>query len=302
MSQDIKLSHRGRIIKDLVALFNKNEALRNKFSAGAEKSVSEKEYKYSETYDVEYVDLGSCRAEYIKPKKNSSKWIIIQLHGGGYVGGLKNSYRTLAGLYSEMGNGTAVLSLDYRLAPEYVFPAALEDALAAYDWALDRGYSENEIILAGDSAGGGLALSLCHFLKDNNKVLPKAVITMSPWADLTGSGDSYKDNIAIDPVFGSRPEVVIGSTYVGEDSADNPYISPLFGEFEGFPALLIQVGTDEMLLSDSRSVRDKAVVAGVSVEYTEYQGMFHVFQMAGKLMPESKAAWEQVGEFISGLK
>ncbi len=302
MKEDIKLSHRGKIIKDLVALFNKNEALRSKFAAGGENPVPEKEYKYSDIYDVEYVSLENCRAEFIKPKSDAAKWIIIQLHGGGYVGGLKNSYRNLAGLYSEMGNGAAVLSLDYRLAPDYVFPAALEDALTAYDWALDRGYSEEEIILAGDSAGGGLALGLCHYLKDNGRQMPRAVIAMSPWADLTGSGDSYKDNIEIDPVFGSRPEVVIGSTYVGEDSADNPYISPLFGEFEGFPALLIQVGTDEMLLSDSRSVREKAVAAGVSVEYTEYQGMFHVFQMAGKLMPESKQAWEQVGEFITGLK
>ena len=233
--------------------------------------------------------------------ENFSRWIIIQLHGGGYVGGLKNSYRNLAGLYSEMGSGAAVLSVDYRLAPEHTFPAALEDAYGAYQWALDKGYSEENIILAGDSAGGGLALGLCHFLKDNNKKLPAAVIAMSPWTDLTGSGASYKDNVAIDPVFGSRPEVVVGSTYIGDDNAENPYISPMFGDFTDFPKLLIQVGTDEMLLSDSRSVRDKACEAGVSVEYTEYQGMFHVFQMAGKLMPESKQAWEQVGEFIAGL-
>ena len=301
MSEEIKLSHRGKIIKDLVALFNKNEVLRSKFAAGSETAVPEKEYKYSETYDVEYVNLDNCKAEFIKPKENASKWIIIQLHGGGYVGGMKNSYRTLAGLYSEKGQGAAVLSVDYRLAPEHTFPAALEDAYTAYEWALNRGYSANEIILAGDSAGGGLALGLCHYLKDNNIDLPAAVIAMSPWTDLTGSGASYKDNVDIDPVFGSRPEVVIGSTYIGEDSGENPYISPMFGDFTGFPKLLIQVGTDEMLLSDSRSVRDKAVAAGVQLEYTEYQGMFHVFQMAGKLIPESKQAWEQVGDFIAGL-
>lgn len=301
MNGDIKLSHRGKIIRDLVALFNKNETLRNKFSASGENSVTEKAYKYSDTYQVEYVELENCKAEYIKPKENPSKWIIIQLHGGGYVGGLKNSYRNLAGLYSEMGQGAAVLSLDYRLAPEHVFPAALEDAFAAYEWAIARGYSEEEIILVGDSAGGGLSLGLCHYLKDNGRELPRAIIAMSPWTDLTGSGPSYKENITIDPVFGSRPEVVVGSTYIGEDSAKNPYISPMFGDFTGFPKMLIQVGTDEMLLSDSQTVRDKALVAGVQVEYTEYQGMFHVFQMAGKLMPESKIAWEQVGNFIAGL-
>lgn len=301
MSEEIKLSHRAKIIKELVALFNKNETLRNKFSAGKDNPVSEKEYKYSDNYEVEYVELPNSMADFIKPKENPSKWMIIQLHGGGYVGGIKNSYRSLAGLYSEAGNGAAVLTLDYRIAPENVFPAALEDALDAYEWALCNGYREDEIILAGDSAGGGLALGLCHYLKDNNRKLPKAVVAMSPWADLTGSGPSYKDNVVIDPVFGSRPEVVVGSTYIGEDSAENPYISPIFGDFAGFPKMLIQVGTDEMLLSDSQTVRDKALAAGVEVDYTEYQGMFHVFQMAGKLMPESKQAWEQIKEFIDEL-
>ena len=301
MSEEIKLSRRAKIIKELVALFNKNETLRNKFAAGSENPVPEKEYKYSDDYEVEYVELENCKAEFIKPKENSSQWLIIQLHGGGYIGGLKNSYRNLAGLYSEVGNGAAVLSVDYRLAPENVFPAALEDAFSAYEWALTRGYDEEDIILAGDSAGGGLALGLCHYLKDNSRKLPRAIIAMSPWADLTASGPSYKENVELDPVFGSRPEAVIGSTYVGEDKADNPYISPIFGDFTGFPKLLIQVGTDEMLLSDSQGVRDKAMAVGVPVEYTEYQSMFHVFQLAGKLMPESKQAWEQIKEFIDEL-
>lgn len=301
MNEDVKLSHRGKIIRELVALFNKNEMLRNKFSATGENPVPEKEYKYSDSYQVEYVELENCKAEFIKPKENPSEWIIIQLHGGGYVGGLKNSYRNLAGLYSEVGKGAAVLSVDYRLAPEHTFPAALDDAVDAYKWAIARGYSEEEIILAGDSAGGGLSLGLCHYLKDNGRTLPRAIIAMSPWTDLTGSGPSYKENISIDPVFGSRPEVVVGSAYIGENSPENPYISPMFGDFTAFPKLLIQVGTDEMLLSDSRAVRDKALLAGVDVEYTEYQGMFHVFQLAGRLMPESKAAWEQVGAFIDRL-
>lgn len=301
MSEEIKLSRRAKIIKELVALFNKNETLRNKFAAGSENPVPEKEYKYSDDYEAEHVELDNCKAEFIKPKENSSQWLIIQLHGGGYIGGLKNSYRNLAGLYSEVGNGAAVLSVDYRLAPENVFPAALEDAFSAYEWALTRGYDEEDIILAGDSAGGGLALGICHYLKDNKRKLPRAIIAMSPWADLTASGPSYKENVELDPVFGSRPEAVIGSSYVGEDKADNPYISPIFGDFTGFPKLLIQVGTDEMLLSDSQGVRDKAMAVDVPVEYTEYQGMFHVFQLAGKLMPESKQAWEQIKEFIDEL-
>ena len=145
-------------------------------------------------------------------------------------------------------------------------------------------------------------MALCHYLKDKGKKLPKAIIGFSPWTDLTAGGSSYTENADKDPIFGhSKEDIINKSTYIGEDEATNPYISPLFGEFEGFPPMLIQAGTHEMLLSDSSSVAEKAKAAGVDVTFTIYEGMFHVFQMVGYLIPESKKAWSQVGEFIDNL-
>ncbi len=296
-----KLSYRGKLIRDMVAEFNKNEGLREKFAAGGSAHIQEKPFKYPDFFELEVIEMENFKMEYLKRKDMEAKLAIMQLHGGGYVGGFKNSYRNFAGLYSEVGNGAAVLSIDYRLAPENPYPAALEDALAGYEWLLSQGFSEENIIFAGDSAGGGLAMGLCHYLKDNGRKLPRAIIAMSPWTDLTASGDSYKENVDIDPVFGSRPDVIYDSTYIGDDDPQNPYISPLFGDFSDFPPMLIQVGTHEMLLSDSLSVANKAKAAGVKVRLTKYEGMFHVFQMAAKLMPESKKAWIEIKMFIEGL-
>ena len=140
-----------------------------------------------------------------------------------------------AGLYSELGKGASVLSIDYRVAPENPYPAALNDALYAYDWLLNHGYSENHIILAGDSAGGGLAMALCHYLTDRDRILPAGIVAMSPWTDLTASGSSYTENFEIDPLFGNTNESLIyNSVYPGNHDLTDPYIhhcleiSPVF--------------------------------------------------------------------------
>ena len=240
--------------------------------------------------------------EYLRCKDSNSPWVILQLHGGGYVGAMRRHYKVMAGLYSEVGKGASVLTVDYRVAPEYPFPAALEDAMAAYEWLLDRGVSENDIVLAGDSAGGGLAMALCHTLKSSWRKLPAGIVAMSPWTDLTTSGPSYKDNYDIDPVFGNdRAELIFNNPYIGDANPRDPRISPAFGDFTGFPPMLIQVGTDEMLLSDSELVAAKARSQGVKVRFTKYQGMFHVFQMAGKIMEESGHAWAEVKRFLEEI-
>ena len=225
--------------------------------------------------------------------------VVLQLHGGGYIGKMRNAYRTFAGLYSEVGRGISVLTIDYRVAPEHPFPAALEDTVEAYEWLLSCGFKPEQIIVAGDSAGGGLALALCMYLKDHGKALPCGLIAMSPWTDLTASGESYDTNYERDPLFGNtRDSLIYNKDYVGDADETNPYISPLFGDFEGFPPMLIQVGSYEMLLSDSTSVAEKAKKQGVKVRLSIYEGMFHVFQMAMLMMPESKRAWAEVGRFI----
>ena len=298
-------SVRGKIIADLFYHITNNMKIGKKIKSGElRKKIGhvEPEWKVPEAYNMTHINLKKFSMKFLLPKKNPNmKKVILQLHGGGYVSTIRNAYYSCAVWYSQAAHGCGVLTPDYRVAPEYPYPAALEDAVTCYKWLLEKGYSAEQIIIGGDSAGGGLAMALTMYLRNHQMPLPCAIIAMSPWTDLTGSGASYKDNVEIDPVFGSRPEVVIGSSYVGGDRADNPYISPMFGDFTDFPKLLIQVGTEEMLLSDSQTVRDKAVAAGVDVRYSEYKGMFHVFQMAGKLIPESKRAWEEIKSFIDEL-
>lgn len=297
------LSIRSRIIREIVAEFNQHSHLKSVLvEENRSKSEIDKPFHYPEHVETVRYHMPEFEMELLSWKESESPWVILQLHGGGYVGALKNSYRTMAGLYAEVGKGAKVLTIDYRVAPEHPFPAALMDAYTAYQWLLEQGYNSRQIIFAGDSAGGGLAMALCHYLKDHEVELPAGIIAMSPWTDLTAGGSSYKNNYEIDPVFGCGGDYLIhDSAYIGEQDAKNPYISPAFGDFTGFPPMLIQVGTCEMLLSDSEIVAKKALEAGVKVRLSKYEGMFHVFQMAAKLMPESRKAWSEVGKYIELL-
>lgn len=227
--------------------------------------------------------------------------IILQLHGGGYYLDMNNSYRDMAVQYMDVSGGMDVLTIDYRVAPVCPYPAALEDALEAYQWILEQGYEGTDIVVAGDSAGGGLGLALCLYLRDNNMPMPKSIITMSAWTDLTCTGESYEKNFNTDPVFGRTKEsLVFQNEYYRNDSPENPYISPVFGEYDGFPKMLMQVGECEMLLSDTITVAEKAKAAGVEVFIHIYPGMFHIFQKGMSMYPESKAAWDEIGTFLRG--
>ena len=298
-----ELSRRSKLIKYLVAEFNSNKRFQDKFTTESYgKSDMDVEYHYPDHLEAERIHMENFEMEKLTWKDSTSRWVVLHLHGGGYVGAMRKHYKQMAGLYSEVGGGATVVTVDYRVAPEHTFPAALEDALAAYEWILDQGYSHDQIILAGDSAGGGLAMALVHALKASWRKLPAGIVAMSPWTDVTCSGNSYKDNFEIDPVFGNeRSELVFENPYVGDADPRDPRISPLFGDFYGFPPMLIQVGTDEMLLSDSISVAEKAKSAGVKVRLSIYNGMFHVFQMAGTIMDESKQAWAEVKRFFEEI-
>ena len=226
--------------------------------------------------------------------------VVLQLHGGGYIGKMKNAYRDFAVLYAKMPGERAVLSVDYRVAPENPYPAALEDAYAAYQWLLEMGCGGKQIIVAGDSAGGGLALALCLYLKDKGEPLPKKLVLMSPWTDLAATGDSYETNFEKDPLFGNTTDSMIYSNaYYGGNDPKTPYISPLYGDYEGLPPMLFQVGGTEMLLSDSARAAKKAKAAGCEVKLTVYDGMFHVFQLGMKKMKESREAWKEIERFVS---
>lgn len=251
-------------------------------------------------YLYELIETENFVMEYLRPQNAVTGRVILQLHGGGYIGPMKNIYRRFAVKYSKLSFGADVLSVDYRVAPEHPFPAAVEDAVWAYKWLLEeKKYRSSQIVVAGDSAGGGLALGLCMHLKDHGIPLPGGIITMSPWTDVTLSGESYVENYEIDPLFGnSKENMLYQCSYIGDADPKNPYLSPLFGDYKHFPPMLMQVGSYEVLLSDTLQVAKKAKQAGVKVRTSVYNGMFHVFQMGLDLIPESREAWEEAGEFL----
>lgn len=214
-----------------------------------------------------------------------------------------NAYYVFAGLYNEVSEGCSVLTPDYRVAPEHPYPAALEDAVACYKWLLSQGWFGSQIVLAGDSAGGGLAMCLTMYLRDHDMPLPAGIVAMSPWTDLTAGGESYETNYEKDPLFGNtRDSLIYVNDYPGDHDKMDPYISPLFGDFRGFPPMLIQAGSIEMLLSDSVDAAAKARNQGVKVRLSVYEGMFHVFQMGYLNFPESKRAWAEVKRFLKVIK
>jgi epsilon-lactone hydrolase len=250
-----------------------------------------------------YVD--GLPIELLETNKGSDK-IILQFHGGAYIIGYNDFYREIALKYSKMLGGVSVLSIDYRIAPQYTFPAALVDAVIAWNWLLNKGYKPENIIIVGDSAGGNLALALVMKLRDEGCQLPAAMVCMSPWTDMASEGDSYIYNRYNDPMFGEKlpkkGEIVterehFRPEYAGNTDLHYKYLSPAYGEYQDFPPMLIQVGTFELLESDAITVYKKAKSANVDVTLTRYEEMYHVFQFTIGL-PESKRAWEEVMLFI----
>ena len=298
-------SVKGRVIAELLSHLTNDLQIGKKIKSGElRKRLKEPAWHVPECFNMTNIDMENFSMKLLSLKENPVQdYVILQLHGGGYMGAVRNAYYVFAGLYNEVSKGCNVLTPDYRVAPEHPYPAALEDALASYQWLLDKGYYGEQIIVAGDSAGGGLAMALCMYLKDHYMPMPGGVIAMSPWTDLTASGESYTTNYEKDPLFGNTKESLIYvNDYAGDHDKMDCYISPLFGDFRGFPPMLIQVGSLEMLLSDSVSVAAKARQQGIRVRLSIYEGMFHVFQMAYLNIPESKKAWAEVGKFIDVLR
>lgn len=299
-------SIQGKVMRDVIAHVTGDFLIGKKIKNGElRKRIGNNEppWKCPDCFEMTVIEREHYHMELLESREypNTQK-IILQLHGGGYVGAMRNAYRMFAGLYNEVSHGMSVLTPDYRVAPENPYPAALQDAYDAYCCLLEQGWFAEQIILAGDSAGGGLCMALCHYLKDLGQQLPCGIVAMSPWTDLTASGESYDTNYEKDPLFGkTRDSMIYNKDYVGDNDPMNAYISPLFGDFRQFPPMLIQVGSYEMLLSDSVGVASKARMQGVKVHLSIYDGMFHIFQMAAKMLPESKRAWVEIGRFINVL-
>ncbi len=296
-----KVSVRGKVIGDMITHVTNDNLIGRKIKTGElRRKLTEPKWKCPACFTMEEIEMSAFRMEYLRRKERPRRdYVILQLHGGGYIGAMRNAYRSFAGLYCEVSKGMGVLTIDYRVAPENPYPAALQDAVEAYDWLRRSGWHSRQIIVAGDSAGGGLALALCMYLKDHNRRLPGGLVLMSPWTDQTASGPSYLDNFERDPLFGRTTDSLIyNRDYAGRHNLKDPYISPLFGDYWGFPPMLIQAGSLEMLLSDSIGVAYKAKRQGVKVRLSIYEGMFHVFQMGMMMMPESIRAWKEAGRYF----
>lgn len=298
--KETEASIQGTVIREMIAHFTADNLVGRKIKSGElRKKMVEPKWICPSDFSMTEIPMENFTMEWLTSKKSLDSFVILQLHGGGYVGAMRNAYRNFAVLYNELSGGMNVLTIDYRVAPEFPYPAALEDSAAAFDWLLQQGYQEKQIILAGDSAGGGLAMALCMYLKDQKRKLPAGLIAMSPWTDMTASGPSYEENYKKDPLFGnSRDTLIYNRDYLGLEDPRNPYISPAFGDFKDFPPMLIQAGSYEMLLSDSVLVAEKAKKSGVKVRFTIYEGMFHIFQMCMKFLPESRYAWTEVKKYI----
>ena len=241
-------------------------------------------------------DLSGMKAAWVRPSRgHDRRHAILYCHGGGYTSGNLGYSRPIA---SKLANvtGYEVLAFEYRLAPEHPYPAAVEDAVKAWDHLMYLGYGARDVIVAGDSAGGNLALVLTHRLKAMGRRLPASLILMSPWTDMTASGRSYRERADLDPSLTKAYIQAVTAAYAKGQDLTSPYLSPLFGDFKGFPPVLIQAGTNEILLSDSVRLRDRLVASGIPCRLEVWKDMWHVFQM----FPIKKAneAMESIGRFL----
>lgn len=231
------------------------------------------------------------------PENGKPRAAILYIHGGGYVQGSAKAYR---GFVSQIVSRTniAAFVLDYPLAPEASLPTAPNTALAAWNWLVAQGFKK--IAIVGDSAGGGLSLvTLSQLVKSSGSISPIAGVAFSPWADLSFSGASMTDASVVDPLIGYEYLQDCAAKYLGTTSATDPLASPLLGDLHGLPPLLIQVGTDERLLDDSRQYAERAAKAGVSVKLQVWEGMHHVFQLDVAHIESSRKALDDAGRFLS---
>lgn len=228
-------------------------------------------------------------------REHRRRRVILYCHGGGYTSGGLGFSKVLASKLTR-ATGMDTLAFDYRLAPEHPYPAAVEDALTAWGHLESLGIAPGDIVLAGDSAGGNLALVLCLKLREAGRGLPGALLLMSPWTDMTASGESLRGRAGIDPVLTPEYMYAVREAYAGGLDASDCLLSPLFADFAGFPPALIQVGTHEILYSDSERLAERMKAAGCYCRLEVWENMWHVFQMAPA--KKSAAAMESMAHFL----
>jgi phosphinothricin tripeptide acetyl hydrolase len=246
---------------------------------------------------IEAVTAPARPAEWLRPPGVRTDAAVLYLHGGGYVIGSPRSHRHLAAAIARAA-GTAALLVDYRLAPEHPFPAALDDAVASYQWLLGRGLAPGRIVVAGDSAGGGLTVAMLLALRDRGLPPPAGGVCISPWVDLTCSGVTYATKAAVDPIVTREGVAMMAQAYAGTGDPKAPLLSPLYADLRGLPPLLVQVGSDEVLLDDALGLGERARAAGVDVTVEEWPAMIHVWHWFLPMLAEAERAVGVIGGFV----
>lgn len=246
---------------------------------------------------VETTDARGVKAEWVRAPEARTDAVMLYVHGGGYVIGSPASHRHQIAALSQAA-GVAVLSLDYRLGPEHPFPAAVDDAVSAYQWLLASAIAPNRIVIAGDSAGGGLTVATLLALRERGLPQAAAGVCISPWFDLTMTAESYTTKAEGDPIVTRDGITGMAQAYLQGQDARAPLASPLFANLTGLPPLLIQVGTDEVLLDDSVQLEERAKAAGVDVTLEVWDEMIHVWHFFYPMLREGRDAIARIGEFV----
>lgn len=232
------------------------------------------------------VEEKSINGEWVSMRKISSEIVILYIHGGGFVCCSAATHRPITTTLARILGGR-VFSTNYRRAPESRFPAAIDDVTRSYKWLLSQGISPEKICIAGDSAGGGLTLSLLLRIRDEGMPPPACAVCFSPWADLSGSGDTVVSNAGKCAMFLPVNIAEFGSVYLGNSPSDNAYASPVFADYIGIPPVLFHVGSTELLLDDSRRIYEKINAAGGNSRLKVFDDVPHCWQMLSGIMPEA---------------
>jgi acetyl esterase/lipase len=245
---------------------------------------------------IETIDLGGVAGLKLTPKGAKATAALLYFHGGGYVIGSSETHKGLVSYIAD-AMGAPSYSMDYRMGPEAPFPAAVDDGVAAYRALLEQ-FPAGQIVIGGDSAGGGLTLAVAMKARDTGLEMPAGLMVLSPWANLNQIGASYDTKAEDDPMVSRDSLAWFADTYLGGSAnADDPYASPVYGDFTGLPPILIQVGADEVLLSDSLAIAEKAGTQNVSVTLEIFPEMLHVFQAFYPFLGEARSAIQTLGQW-----
>jgi acetyl esterase/lipase len=242
--------------------------------------------------------IAGVPAEWVEPATIRDDALLLYLHGGGYYMGGIDTYRHFVTRFAQIA-GMRTVHVDYRLAPEHPYPAAVEDATAVFRELAGRVLPAHRIVVAGDSAGGGLTLATLIALRDANHPLPCAAAVISPWTDLTSSGATFEANQPKDPIIEAARSRLVAGWYAGKTPLDHSGVSPLFADLSGLPPLLIHVGTEEVLLDNSTRFAERAKAHGVPVDIEVWEGMVHVWHYYAEWIPEAREALRGIAQFFA---